>query len=82
MKGLPDLDPEKQLVYTTVELIEALRISKDTFYRHKGKLGLIPRKKRNSNAKWWTHDQAMQLFSSIYQPLDIIRLAAGQRRRR
>ena len=81
LQELPDLDPKETLVYTTVELIKALRISNDTFYRHREKLGLQGRRKYCSNALWYSHDDAMAFFCSIYQPLDVIRLAVGLNRR-
>ena len=67
------LDPSKQLIFNTSQLIIALRVSPATFYRYKIMSSIEPRKKARSNAKFYDYDQAMKILNLIYPPQKIYR---------
>jgi predicted DNA-binding transcriptional regulator AlpA len=61
------INPKTRMVWMSTELIAALQISSRTFYRHVSKLGIRPKKKAGSRARWWDYSQAMAILSSIYR---------------
>ena len=63
MKG-----PKDRVIYTSTQGIQALQVSSATFYRHVRKLGMRPRRKYKSNARWWTYDDLLRLLNSVYRP--------------
>ena len=68
----PDLNPERRLVYSTVEAIKALRISPTTFYRHARRLGIRPRKKRHCKSRFYDYDSLMRILQSVYPPIKML----------
>jgi hypothetical protein len=62
--------PKEQVVFTSTQGIHALQVSSATFYRHVRKLGIRPRKKYKSNARWWTYDDLLRLLNSVYPTLE------------
>ena len=62
--------PKDRVVYTSTQGIHALQVSSATFYRHVRKLGMRPRKKYKSNARWWTYDDFLTLLNSVYPTLE------------
>ena len=53
-------------MFMSTQAIAALQISSATFYRHTRKLGLQPRKKYRSNARWWLYDDVLRVMDSVY----------------
>ena len=62
--------PKDRVVYTSTQGIHALQISSATFYRHVRKLGMRPRRKYKSNARWWTYDDLLRLLNSVYPTVE------------
>ena len=62
--------PKDQVIYTSTQGINALQVSSATFYRHVRKLGMRPRKKYKSNARWWTYDDLLRLLNSVYPTVE------------
>jgi len=62
--------PKDRVVYTSTQGIHALQVSSATFYRHVRKLGMRPRRKYKSNARWWTYDDLLQLLNSVYPTVE------------
>ena len=65
MKG-----PKDRVIYTSTQGIQALQVSSATFYRHVRKLGMRPRRKYKSNARWWTYDDLLRLLNSVYPTVE------------
>ena len=57
-------------MYTSTQAIGALQVSSATFYRHVRELGMCPRKKYKSNARWWTYDDLLRLLNSVYPTVE------------
>ena len=65
MKG-----PKDRVIYTSTQGIQALQVSSATFYRHVRKLGMRPRRKYNTNARFWTYDDLLRLLNSVYPTVE------------
>ena len=62
--------PKERVVFTSTQGISALQVSSATFYRHVRKLGMRPRRKYKSNARWWTYDDLLRLLNSVYPTVE------------
>jgi hypothetical protein len=62
--------PKERVVFTSTQGIQALQVSSATFYRHVRKLGMRPRRKYKSNARWWTYDDLLRLLNSVYPTVE------------
>ena len=68
MSTIPSLDPHDQIAFTTRQLIRALQVSPNTFYKYLRQSGIEPRRKRRKYAKYYSYTDAMTLFDLIYPP--------------
>ena len=62
--------PKDRVVYTSTQGIQALQVSSATFYRHVRKLGMRPRRKYKTNARFWTYDDLLRLLNSVYPSVE------------
>ena len=62
--------PKDRVVFTSTQAIGALQVSSATFYRHVRELGMRPRRKCKSNARWWNYDDLLRLPNSVYPTVE------------
>jgi hypothetical protein len=62
--------PKARVIFTSTQGIHALQVSSATFYRHVKKLGMRPRRKYKTNARFWTYDDLLRLLNSVYPSVE------------
>jgi len=71
------LDPERQILYRTTEVMKILGISHPSLRKAILRLGLRPRKRYMSNARRFHYDEVMRVFAFLLTPSKVFRREFG-----